>query len=191
LLEAGANVTVISPSLSPTLEQLRAECRIHWDYRTYAAGILKPYQPVLVFAATDSPDTNRQIADEARQIGAWVNIVDGDTAGDFSNMARIRRPPITIGLSTDGASPALLQRLTAVIETALGEEYSILAQWLEDVRDVLKTDLPDQSQRQQLYQSIVDSDVLDLLQQGDIAAARQHFNDLLAARQYAPGERRA
>src|SRR5438105_1739159 len=107
LLAAGAQITVISPDLVPLLLAASQRQEIDWRPVAYAPGQIAALRPLLVFAATDSAAINREVAAEARTIGALVDSVDGSDAGDFSSMAAVRRGPITVAISTGGASPAL------------------------------------------------------------------------------------
>ncbi|MFN8560856.1 MAG: NAD(P)-dependent oxidoreductase [Anaerolineae bacterium] len=66
LLDAGARVTVISPTLHADLEALGDRIMLVRD--VYSPGLLAQIRPLLVFAATDLPEVNRQIADEARAL---------------------------------------------------------------------------------------------------------------------------
>ena len=87
-----------------------------------------------MIAATDQPDVNRQVAEEAHTLGALVNVVDKSAPSDFQNMSTIHRPPITVAIHTGGTSPALAQHLRTVLDETLGEEYATLAGWLGELR---------------------------------------------------------
>jgi precorrin-2 dehydrogenase/sirohydrochlorin ferrochelatase len=177
LLEADARVTLISPEIVEPIKNLLEH--IHWEQRPYAPGVLESYRPTLVYAATDDPDVNRQIAQEAETLGVLVNVADGTYESSFSNMTTIRRPPLTIALHTGGTSPALAKHLGAVLEAAVGDEYAILAQWLGDLRYPAREQLDNQAQRQQLYEAVLTSDILALLRQQQIEPARQQFESLV------------
>lgn len=175
LLAAGAWVRVISPLLHPDLEQLAAENAITVRRTAYAPGSLFDLHLVLVFAATDSPSLNQRIAEEARALGALVEIVNSGTDSDFQNMATIQRGPITVGISTGGASPALAAHLRVRLEKAVGEEYAVLAKWLEEARPMVRNRVPVSADRATLWHRILDSSILDDLRRGDAINARKSF----------------
>ena len=180
LLAARTRVIVISPIVTAALRESIEQERIQWIQQPYEPGLLTHYQPMLVFAATDDASINRQIAQEAKSISAFVNVVDQLDMVDFINMAVIRRPPLTIALSSDGTSPALTHHLKTVIEQAVGEEYATLADWLNDLRpQVAHTGT--QPERQQLYETLLNSDVPALLRQNQTQAARDHFQRVVQA----------
>ncbi len=181
LLLAGARVTVIAPMFSPSLETLATEGKIAIRRERYAPGRLAALHPLLVFAATDDVATNQQVAAEARSLGALVNIVDAGESGDFTNMSVIQRENIIIGISTNGASPALASHLRDRLESFIGKEYGTLARWMSENRDEVKTEIETQTERAALWRSILDSPVLETLRQVDEAAARALFDQLIDA----------
>lgn len=178
LLAHGAQIVVVSPNLTPTLQRLVSEKVIEWRPQVYATGILNKYRPALVFATTDRPSVNRIVAEDAQTIGAWVNIVDGTPGSDFSNMMSLSRPPLKIAISTGGASPALTKHLCHKLHELIGDEYQILAQWLGNLRDVLQDSTTTQAERAAIYDQILESKVLELLQAGLTEDAYAQFEAL-------------
>lgn len=180
LLDADAHVTVISPALHPDLAALADRIDVHMV--GYQAGALAELRPLLVFACTDDSAVNQQIADEARELGTWVNVAgaaDKDGAGDFSSMAAIRRGAITIALATNGESPALATHLRDQIAALIGEEYAMLAKWLGDLRPLVKAQVS-ADKRRDLWHAILDSPAIGKLRAGDEAGARAIIDALVA-----------
>jgi precorrin-2 dehydrogenase / sirohydrochlorin ferrochelatase len=180
LLAAGALVTVISPALVPSLLAASEQKRVDWQTAPYAPGMLTALRPLLVFAATDSPAVNQEIAAEAHAIGALVDTVDDADAGDFRSMAAVRRGSITIAVSTGGASPALSAHLRRQLEATIGQEYAILAAWMAELRPVIQAHLPSESARKQLWETIIASPILETLRKGNEATARQILQQLVS-----------
>lgn len=180
LMQAGARVLVISPDLTLELKSCVEAGNIEWLEATYQRDMLNDYMPMLAIATTDNARVNEIVAQDARRIRAWVNVVDDNEESDFSNMAVIQQPPITIALSTEGTSPALLRKLKADISASLGDEYAILATWLGEIRPTVTAHLNGQDNRRDLYQHILKSDVLSLLRAGEHEKAREIFQQLVA-----------
>jgi precorrin-2 dehydrogenase/sirohydrochlorin ferrochelatase len=180
LLEVDARIILISPEIADPIKNLLEH--IHWEQRPYTPGTLGPYRPILVYAATNDTHVNRQVAQEAQALGALVNVADGTYESSFSNMTAIRRPPLIIALHTGGTSPALANHLGGVLEACIGEEYTILARWLGDLRSSSREQLDTQMQRQQLYEAILESDILHLLRQQQTDRARQQFDKIAQVR---------
>jgi uroporphyrin-III C-methyltransferase/precorrin-2 dehydrogenase/sirohydrochlorin ferrochelatase len=69
LLDAGANVLLISPEVTPSLHDLILAGRIGWQSREYARGDCAGAW--LVCACTDDPAVNAAVAAEAEAAGIW------------------------------------------------------------------------------------------------------------------------
>jgi precorrin-2 dehydrogenase/sirohydrochlorin ferrochelatase len=179
LLAAGALVTVISPVLHPDLEQLATDNAVIIRRMAFAPGMLFNLSMILVFAATDSPSVNRRIAEEARALGALVEIADLGADGDFHNMAAIHRGPVTIAVSTGGASPALSAHLRGLLEQAVGNEYGMLATWMAELRPQVRQSVHTQSDRAALWNRVLTSSILDDLRRGDTSEAHKTFDALV------------
>ena len=69
LLDAGADVVLVSPSVTASLEDLAAAGRIRWEPRGYANGDCAGAW--LVCACTDDPDVNTAVAAAAERQRTW------------------------------------------------------------------------------------------------------------------------
>jgi siroheme synthase-like protein len=119
-----------------------------------AAGLSldeRPFQPSdldgihLAIAATNDPGANAAIAREARSRGIWINAVDDPSACDATFAATLRRGPLHLAISTDGAFPGLSRSLRLVLEELLPEEG--LLDDLAALRARLRQRLPDPAAR--------------------------------------------
>jgi precorrin-2 dehydrogenase/sirohydrochlorin ferrochelatase len=181
LLEAEAEIILISPTLHPDLATLVS--RFQYYATEYAQGMMVEMiewdlNPLLVFAATDSPEVNQQVADEAHDLGILVNRADSGSGHDFSSMAAIRRGDVTIALATGGDSPALSAHLRRKIEAEIGVEYATLSRWLSELRPRVKREIKPEA-RPVLWRAIIDSPALDHLRAGDEAGARAIIDALI------------
>ena len=179
LRHSGATIVVIAPSVDASLQEALAGddsllVREHW-----APGCLRAHAPALVFAATDDAETNQAIAAEARQLGALVNLADDAAAGDFSNMALLRRPPLLVALDSGGTSPALVRWLRDRIAGCVREEHATLARWLGEIRPQIRAGIPEQERRHRFYDAVLDSDVLALLGSDQVDEARCLLHNLV------------
>ena len=128
LLQAGADVVVISSEVRPELEDMDVE--IH--ERPYEHGDLEGAD--LAFAATDSREVNAAVAREARALGIRVNVADRPTEGDFAVPSTLRRGGLQVAVSTGGASPTLARRIRHELEEVFGPEWVGVVEELEAVR---------------------------------------------------------
>ncbi len=78
LLDAGAEVAIISPEVSPVLQDLAAAGRIRWAARGYTAGDCGGAW--LVCACTDDSAVNAAVAAEADAAGIWCVRADDAAA---------------------------------------------------------------------------------------------------------------
>src|SRR5439155_694298 len=94
LLEAGARVTVISPTLTPHLASWAHDGKIHLVARAWERGDLAGH--ALVFVATDDGAVNAEVASEGRRWGVWVNAADDPEHCDFILPSVLRRGALTV-----------------------------------------------------------------------------------------------
>ncbi len=160
LLEAGALVTVVSPELAPDfpapVEHIQRKHR-NEDCADFA----------FVFAATNSREVNQRVAEDARTHRVMVNDASAPTNSDFHTQAILRRGPISIGISTGGLSPVVSSRLKQVVEEAIGPEWEELLALVEEMGE------PETSKRGEFWRAVLQSDVLELLQEGKRAEAKR------------------
>lgn len=136
LLDSGARVVVVSPTLNPDLAQLARVETISLISREYEPKDLK--DAVIVVAATDIAEVNQNIAKKARKHGILVNVVDRPEESDFIMPSLVRRGDLILAASTSGASPALAKKIRMRLEQTFGEEYSPLLSLIKEVRQELK-----------------------------------------------------
>jgi siroheme synthase-like protein len=169
LLDSGAKVVVVSPTLNSGLAQLAEVGTISLISREYEPKDLK--DAVIVVAATDIAEVNQKIAKKARKHGFLVNVADRPEASDFIMPSLVRRGDLILAVSTSGASPALAKKIRMRLEQTFGEEYSPLLSLIKEVRQELK--------EQQLrvntedWQNALDLDLLThLIQAGEREKAK-------------------
>jgi siroheme synthase-like protein len=137
LLDAGARVTVVSPSATDRLREWESADRIRLLPREYAAADLAGQ--AVVFVATDDGGINAGVARDARAVGVLVNAVDDPAHCDFILPAVLSRGEITVAVSTGGASPALARAVRDELGAYLDrDDYAALARVVTDVRRILR-----------------------------------------------------
>jgi precorrin-2 dehydrogenase/sirohydrochlorin ferrochelatase len=140
LLEAGAEVTVVSPSLIEALENLAGERRIGHFAREYAPGDMAG--STLVYAATDDAELHQRLHAEACERGIPINVADAPELCTFIVPAALTRGPLKIAVSTGGASPAMAKRIVRRLERLFGPEYGLALEVLRAARRYLKAHEP-------------------------------------------------
>jgi precorrin-2 dehydrogenase len=124
LLDCGARVTIVSPSLTPGLAALAASGRLVHRARPFLRS--DPRGCALAVAATGDPGVDRVVAAAARRWRALVNVVDRPAHCDFIVPSVLRRGELQIAVSTGGRSPAIAREIRRRLERLFGPEYGEL-----------------------------------------------------------------
>lgn len=176
LIAGGACPLVISPTLTPALEELAREGRLKVIRRRFAVGDVRG--ALLVIAATSDGAVNRQVAEEARRCGVLVNVADEGGAGNFHTVASVRRGDLLLTVSTGGASPTLAAALCRELAAQYGPEYGRLLALLRRLRTGPARSLTPE-RRQLLWRRLLAGPVLGWLRGGDIPQAERYTQDQL------------
>ncbi len=136
LLEAGAAVTVVSPTLTERLQFFAREANICHLGREYQKGDLVGFQ--IAFSATSNKEVNASVYEEGKNSSVWVNAADDPEFCDFILPSVLRRGPLTVAITTGGTSPALSRAIREELEGYFGEEFATLARVVGEVRKELK-----------------------------------------------------
>ena len=137
LLDAGAQVTIVAPELCTELQALAAAGALRHLPRPFRAGDLAG--ALLVFAATDQPEVNRAVAQEATTAGILAEITDAPALGAFTSPAVLSRGELLLAVSTGGRAPALAGVIRRELEERFGPEYGEAVRVLGAVREKLLT----------------------------------------------------
>ncbi|HUZ43291.1 MAG TPA: bifunctional precorrin-2 dehydrogenase/sirohydrochlorin ferrochelatase [Acidimicrobiales bacterium] len=176
LLDAGAVVHMVAPRVSPEAEVLAAS-GLTIELRPYRSPEAASYR--LVVAATGDPEVDGAVFRDAEAAGVWVNAADDPVSCSFHLPAVARRGPVSVAVSTGGASPALASWLRDRIETVLGSgaDIEVLADLLSEARAALKA--AGQSTETANWRGALDSDMLGLIRTGQIDQARERLRACL------------
>jgi siroheme synthase-like protein len=134
LLEAGARVEVVSPTVTAELEEAARLGRIGLIRDSYRAGQID--RATLVVAATDSREANGRIASDAQARGKLVNITDHPDEGNFHTMALHRSGDVTIAVSAGGV-PGAAARIRDAIAERFDSRYERAVSALRGLRSRL------------------------------------------------------
>jgi precorrin-2 dehydrogenase/sirohydrochlorin ferrochelatase len=166
----GARITLVSPRLTPALKALAHGNTIRWIPRPYEKGDLSG--ALLGFAATDDPEVNRRVAEEADSINILVNVATDPEGSSFHLPSFFSRGAIQIAVSTDGRSPVLAAWLRRRLSLEVDAAYALLAEVLGEVRRKLRASGVDSAERAKLLSALVDSDLVELIRDALRSAPR-------------------
>jgi uroporphyrin-III C-methyltransferase/precorrin-2 dehydrogenase/sirohydrochlorin ferrochelatase len=184
LLESGARVTVGAPDLTPALLGWVNDGQVQWLQGPFEDDWLQ--QAWLVIAATSDAELHRHIAALADARRIFVNVVDDAEQSSFHVPAVIDRAPVTIAISSGGHAPMLArllrERLEVLIDPVIGSVATLLAQ----MRQRIRTRLPDIALRRRFYERLLNGPVQSLLRRGQWALAEASTERLLDATETKP-----
>jgi precorrin-2 dehydrogenase/sirohydrochlorin ferrochelatase len=174
LVACGALVEVVAPVIDPSLDDLPGTT---CHRRSYEQGDATTYR--LVITATDDPEVNRAVHDDADAAGVWVNSADDPENCTFTLPARVRRGPLLLTFSTGGHSPALSTWLRRHFAEEIGPEYLTLLELLEEERIRLQqAGAPTEPLD---WQGALDSGMLELVREGHLAEAKERLQACLSS----------
>jgi len=136
LVAVGANVTVISPTITDRLRNMLTQGAIRHVAREYRAGDRAGYD--LVFVATDNSQINAAVSAEVISLRIWLNSADDPDHCDFILPAVIRRGELAIAVSTGGVSPAVTRAIREELDEYFTADYAMFVQIAGEVRKELR-----------------------------------------------------
>lgn len=179
LAEAGAAVRVVAMDVSDAAREVEARHeRVVVEARGFEASDCDGAFVVVV--ATDDAALNERVAATARDRGALVNRADAPEAGDFVVPAHRRRGPVTVAVSTGGASAAAGRRLVERCVEAIGEDWVTLLELARAVRPEAQRRISDPAARQAALRQFTDETALSTLREGGETALRAHLEWIIA-----------
>jgi uroporphyrin-III C-methyltransferase/precorrin-2 dehydrogenase/sirohydrochlorin ferrochelatase len=130
LRQAGAAVRQVAPA----------------DYRTdMCAGVF------LVIAQSGNSELDRRVTADAGASGALRYAHDQPDVSDFAFPALVRRGPVAIAISTEGAAPALARRLREEIARLLDEAGADLDRLIRELEHEREEWAPSPERADRLY----------------------------------------
>ena len=177
LLKSGAIVTLVSPHVTPELQRLADTKKINIILRDYQTADID--NAFLVIAATNNADLNMQIAKQANDANILVNVADNPNVGSFIFPSVVDRPPLTVAVSTGGASPVFARQLRMRLETMIPKSSGHLAAITEEYREKVKNTFPVQAQRKEFWETALNGAFAELVYAGESQKARDLLDTLL------------
>jgi precorrin-2 dehydrogenase/sirohydrochlorin ferrochelatase len=158
LVRAGADVTVVSPTLTVRLHKEKESGRIRHRPRRYRRGDLK--DSFLAIAATDSPEVNTKVAEDASGL---LNVVDVPRECNFIAPSVVARGPLVFAISTGGTSPAFAKAVRKEIERSYGRVFADYLGFVKTLRSRAVREISDTAAREKFLKSLASEDILKTL----------------------------
>jgi precorrin-2 dehydrogenase/sirohydrochlorin ferrochelatase len=165
LIECGAQVTIVSPLLTPLLEERKKARQIVHVDKDYEEKTL--HGAFMVIGATDRNEINAQISQDALSLGILVNIVDDPDKCNFILPSLVQQGDLSIAISTGGKSPALAKKLREDMQQQYGPEYQVLLRIMGSLRKKVLTQSYAPEDNKALFVDLVHSDILQAIRDGN------------------------
>jgi uroporphyrin-III C-methyltransferase/precorrin-2 dehydrogenase/sirohydrochlorin ferrochelatase len=125
----------------------------------------------LAIAATSDQEVNRAVAAAARARRIPVNVVDQPALCSFILPSIIERAPLTVAVSSGGASPVLARLLRARLESLIPAAYGRLATLAGAYRERVKARFKP-PERRRFWERVLQGPIAELVFSGRDAEAR-------------------
>ncbi|MFA5983427.1 MAG: siroheme synthase CysG [Methylococcaceae bacterium] len=178
LLRAQADITVIATEICPIIANLQQKHPINIIRKAFSISDVDDFR--LVVSATDSLETNQQVAMAAQIRNIPVNVVDNPTLCSFIFPAIIDRSPVIAAVTSGGAAPVLARLLRAKIESLIPPAYGQLAQIAEKYRTRVKQHFTESKQRRVFWEQVFQGAIAELVFSGQQQAAENQLEQSLA-----------
>ena len=185
LLKAGAKLTVVAPGCSAAMRELVLSQAVTYFERRYLAEDLCGQR--LIVVATDDAGLNASIAVTAKQQGLLVDVANPGHLSNAVIPTVIDRAPLQIALFSDGVSPALVRQLNRQLEAFIPLSYGRLAAFAGSLRQQVKQQLPDVTQRSRFWRHLLTGSAAEQLLSGDKTRAQQLAEQQMAQQGTVPG----
>ena len=176
LLKANASVTIVSPEFTSYIEELFVNKNINPIKDYYNIKYLYSSSFAFVIAATNDESLNEQVAKDANDNKILVNVVDKPKICDFIFPSILERGPITVAVSTGGASPVLARMLRTKLETMIPGAYGRLAKIVSENRIPVRKKLVNSKSNGIFWEQMLNGKFLELVLSGQDEEAVKFLN---------------
>jgi uroporphyrin-III C-methyltransferase/precorrin-2 dehydrogenase/sirohydrochlorin ferrochelatase len=177
LLRAGADLNIVAPVLSDELRKLCVDTDCAITAREFEEADIN--NAILVVAATDDLKTNERVSVIASKLNIPVNVVDQPHLCSFIMPSIVDRSPIVVAISSGGSSPILTRKLKELNEAMIPGRIDKLAELLGSFRGRVKNEINDFSARIRFWENVLDSEIPELVYNGQDDEARSALDNWL------------
>lgn len=155
LLEAGAKVTVVSPTLHDRLKQLAASARIvhrgrHFRETDFEGAVL------MLNMMRGDREFSRSLFEKSRERKIPLWSVDQPEASTVTMPAVVASGHVRVAITTSGMAPILSGFMKEDLERILDGEFAAFVEWLGQLREQAKADEPDAEKRRAMLREALD-----------------------------------
>lgn len=152
LLPYGPRLTVCAPELLPEVQAVPGLILLRRPFETSMVE-----GKLFVIAATNDNALNCQISALCREKQIPVNVVDDRENCTFLFPALVKRGPLSIGISTGGASPSAAVYWKKRFSELVPEDAGELLDYLDSLRETVKGAVPGEKRRAAVFSALFDA----------------------------------
>jgi siroheme synthase-like protein len=171
LLETGARVEVVSPTVSQEIAAWAGEQKVIVALRPFEAGDVSGAW--LCVAATDDPAVNRSVVVAAEREHCFVSSAGDGSASSARSMSVLRRGDLEVAVGTSGRAPAAAVWIRQQLATLVGPEYGVLIDLVAEARAEARPGAN--------WQAALDSGILASIRAGRLDEARKGLRTCLSS----------
>ena len=155
LLDVGAKVTVVNPTLNVTLRKLTAAGKVLHRGRRFRSTDTQG-----AFVVLNTLPDDKEFAKSLRELSETERFlvwsIDQPELSNFMMPALVRRGAFRMAISTGGASPALAGTLRRNGEEIFDEEFERYLDWLGELRKDVQANEPNMEKRRERLKAAVE-----------------------------------
>ena len=171
LLEAGARVEVVAPTVTEQIAEWADQGRVTVALRPFEGGDVTGAW--LCIAATNDAVVNRAVVVAAERDHCFVSSAGDGSASSARPMSVLRRGDLEIAVGTSGRAPAAAVWVRQQLATLVGPEYGVLIDLVAEARAEARPGAN--------WQAALDSGILGSIRAGRVDEARKGLRTCLSS----------
>lgn len=178
LLNYGANIMVISPKITKSIEKLIQSNKISHIKKLYTKDDLK--DALIVVAATSNSAVNKQIVKDAKFLVNSVEKREDYIKNDnikYIVPAIFEKEGLIVAISTE--FPALSKTLREEIKKYYGKDFALYIKYLKKLRGELKEKISDAKKRRKIFREIASKEIVSILRQDGFRKAKEEIDRII------------
>jgi siroheme synthase-like protein len=138
-------ITIVAIEIKEEIKKIASEnANINLLERAFVTADL---DSDLVIVAIGDVTASAAICEEAKKKGKLVNAADKPGLCDFYLGSVVKKGSLKIAISTNGKSPTIAKRLKQVIQNVIPDDFELLLNSMETIRNSLQADFQEKVKR--------------------------------------------
>jgi uroporphyrin-III C-methyltransferase / precorrin-2 dehydrogenase / sirohydrochlorin ferrochelatase len=179
LTKTTARIRVVAEDIVPAIVGLECDPPLVLERRRFEAADV--VGAAMVFAASDDPQADVEVAAAARAQGIPVNVVDAPRESTFIMPAIVDRDPVVVAIGTGGAAPILAREIKSKLEAWLPARFGSVASRAMALRGRIQEAIADPVARRHAWERLLQGVWRSAVLAGDDERADQELERQLAA----------